>query len=42
MKLICVKCNCEMVVVCGDFSTRPMYYICPCCKNKVKTADYKE
>ena len=42
MKLICVNCNCEMAVVCGNFSTRPMHYICPYCKNKVKNADYKE
>ena len=23
MRLICVKCDCEMAVVCGNFSTRP-------------------
>lgn len=36
MKLICVKCGCEMTTVCGDFSTRPTYWICPRCKYKVK------
>ena len=42
MRLICVKCDCEMAVVCEDFSTRPMYWICPRCKYKIKNADYKE
>ena len=42
MRLICAKCDCEMVEVCGYFSTRPMYWICPSCKFKVKNADYKE
>ena len=42
MRLVCGKCDCEMNVVCGYFSTRPMYWICPRCKYKVKNADYKE
>ena len=42
MNLICGKCDCRMTVVYGYFSTRPMYWICPECKYKVKNADYKE
>ena len=41
MRLICGKCDCEMKVVCGYFSTQPMYLICPICKYKIKNADYK-
>ena len=41
MKLICDKCDCVMYEMYGDFSTRPMYWICPNCKYKVKNAAYK-
>lgn len=42
MRLVCGKCNCEMTVVYGYFSTSPMYYVCPRCKYKVRNADNME
>ena len=38
--LVCGKCDCKMAEVCGFFSTRPAYWVCPRCKYKVKNADY--
>lgn len=42
MRLVCGKCNCEMTVMYGYFSTRPMYLVCPRCKYKVRNADNME
>lgn len=37
MSLVCEKCNCEMIAMYGNFSTRPIYWECPSCKYKVKS-----
>lgn len=39
MRLVCGKCDCEMTAVCGWSSTRPVCWVCPRCKYKVKNAD---
>lgn len=42
MRLVCGRCDCEMTKMYGYFSTRPMYWICPNYKYKVKNAEYEE
>lgn len=39
MTLICVKCDCVMVEIIKPMSTRPLGWICPKCKCKVRVKE---